>query len=63
MLKAFTPVAILLISALFKIQHLNQKLMMIVGVSDHNLDIRCEGADQSDDLPWLCHGSLWRGSL
>lgn len=33
MLKAFTPVAILLISALFKIQHLNQKLILIVCVS------------------------------
>lgn len=30
MLKAFTPVAILLISALFKIQHLNQRLILIV---------------------------------
>ncbi|ORY32243.1 hypothetical protein BCR39DRAFT_523542 [Naematelia encephala] len=30
MLKAFTPVAILLISAIFKIQQLNQKLILIV---------------------------------
>jgi hypothetical protein len=32
MLKAFTPVAILLISAAFKIQALNQRLVMIVVV-------------------------------
>lgn len=30
MLKAFTPVAILLISAMFKLQKLNQRLVLIV---------------------------------
>lgn len=34
MLKAFTPVAILLISAIFKLQKLNQRLVLIVIVRD-----------------------------
>lgn len=49
MLKAFTPVAILLISALFKIQHLNQKLIMIVCVcaqrSRYRRQTRTDGTD------------------
>jgi hypothetical protein len=37
--KAFTPVAILLISALFNLQHLNQQLVMIVIVRPSNLTL------------------------
>jgi hypothetical protein len=47
--KAFTPVAILLISALFKLQHLTQQLALIVAVRSFFLRAsRCRGVRKAD---------------
>ena len=69
MLKAFTPVAILLISAVLKIQKLNQRLVAIVLVCSCSRphesleNPRTRQADRAAHLGRLCAGGIRRDKL